>query len=105
MSKREYGLFQIPVEEISFPGGFGEDVSPLKSNRGEPIIVIERNKDYRLIDGWGRVSGLLNSGAEFAQAILVTDEEAADPSAGSETWNEEMYELYAPQFRYPGTTN
>jgi len=105
VSKREYGLFQIPVDEISFPGGFGEDVTPLGSNRGKPIIVVERENDYRLIDGWGRVSGLINGSVEYAQAILVSDKDAADRWVGSETWNEAMYEKYAPQFRYPGTTN
>jgi hypothetical protein len=101
----EYGLFQIPTDEVSFPGGFGEDVTPLETNRGKPIIVVERDDDYRLIDGWGRMSGLLNADAEWVQAIVVSPREAAERGAGSEEWNEDMYDKYAPQFRYPGTTN
>jgi hypothetical protein len=77
MPIQDTGLCNIPVEEIQFRGGFGQDVAPLRSNTGRPIIAIERPGHYDLLDGWGRVSGLINAGAELAHAILVSDEDLA----------------------------
>ena len=103
------GLYNIPVEEIEFRGGFGADVVPLASNRNNPVIAIERDDCYQLIDGWGRVSGLRNAGAEYAHAILVSDEDLAERSrpvgGDDEEWNEAMWAKYAPRLEYCGTTN
>ncbi len=100
------GLFSIAIDDVTFPGGFGDEVKPLKSNRGIPVIVLEKEDCYRLIDGWGRVSGLLNAGAEEVQAILVSEDDFARHSGGDdEDWNAEMYAKYAPRCAYPGTTN
>jgi hypothetical protein len=72
-----------------------------------PIIVQELENGYRLFDGWGRVSGLLNAGAEKVQAILVSDADIAERTVtgDDEAWNAAMYARYAPQYAYPGTTN
>ena len=101
------GLYNIHLEDIEFPGGFGSEVAPLSSNKGMPIIAIETEDGYRLIDGWGRCSGLLNAGCETVQAILVSEDDFADRtvSGDDEEWNAAMYAKYAPRYTYPGTTN
>ena len=101
------GLYNIHLGDIEFPGGFGNEVFPLNSNKGIPIIAVETEEGYRLIDGWGRCSGLLNAGRETVQAILVSEGDVADRtvSGDDEKWNAEMYRKYAPQYAYPGSTN
>lgn len=101
------GLFNIAIEDVQFPGGFGDDVAKLRSNKGKPIIVQELEDGYRLIDGWGRVSGMINAGREEIQAILVSDADIAERivSGDDEEWNAAMYARYAPKYTYPGTTN
>jgi len=103
------GLYNITTEEIEFRGGFSADVSPLRSNKGMPIIAVERDDCYQLVDGWGRVSGLLNAGTEYAQAILVSDADLAERSrpvdGDDEDWNRAMWAKYAPAYEYRGTTN
>ncbi|MFN9295066.1 MAG: hypothetical protein ACK6EB_43880 [Planctomyces sp.] len=103
----ETGLFNIHTEDIQFVGGFSDEVSPLRSNKGMPVIVLETEDGYRLIDGWGRVSGLLNAGAELTQAICISEEDFAErtTTGDDEEWNAEMYARYAPQYTYAGTTN
>jgi len=94
-------------ETIQFVGGFSDEVSPLRSNKGMPVIVLETEDGYRLIDGWGRVSGLLNAGAELTQAICVSADDLAErtTTGDDEEWNAAMYARYAPQYTYHGTTN
>jgi hypothetical protein len=103
----DFGLFNIHTEDIEFPGGFGDDVTALRSNKGMPVIVAETEDGYRLIDGWGRVSGLLNAGAELAQAICVSEDDLAarTVTGDDEQWNAAMYSRYCPQYSYCGTTN
>lgn len=100
------GLWNLPIEDIQFPGGFGDEVTALRSNIGKPVIVIETTDGYRLLDGWGRVSGLINAGAEEAQAILVSEEDLAERtvSGDDEEWNAAMYAKYT-SYSYCGTTN
>jgi hypothetical protein len=80
----ETGLFNVHTEDIQFPGGFSDDVSPLRSNKGMPVIVLETEDGYRLIDGWGRVSGLLNAGAEAGHrqsaSVLTIWQNAQQPA-------------------------
>jgi hypothetical protein len=101
------GLFMIHLSDIEFPGGFGSEVAPLSSNKGIPIIAIETEDGYRLIDGWGRCSGLLNAGRETVQAILVSEDDFANRtvSGDDEEWNAEMYAQYAAHYQYHATTN
>lgn len=101
------GLFMIHLSDVEFPGGFGREVTALKSNKGMPIIVIENEECYRLVDGWGRCSGLINAGCETVQAILVSDDDFAERSVtgDDEQWNADMYARYAPQYAYSATTN
>jgi hypothetical protein len=100
------GLYMLGLDEVQFPGGFGSDVAPLASNKGKPVIAIEIEDGFRLIDGWGRVSGLLNAGAEQVQAILVSEEDLADRTVGGddEAWNIAIYSKYT-NYNYSGTTN
>lgn len=103
---RDTGLYSIEIEAISFSEEWGSDVSPLKSNTGMPIIVLERDNDYRLIDGWGRVSGLVNAGRDSVEAILVSEADLASKGNGdNDQWGEEMYVKYAPKYTYRCTTN
>jgi hypothetical protein len=100
------GLWDIPVSQIQFPGGFGDEVAALKSNAGKPIIAIETTTGFRLLDGWGRVSGMINAGVEECEAILVTEADLAERSVSGddEEWNAAMYDRYT-NFDYCGTTN
>ena len=102
----ETGLFRLCIEDIEFPGGFGDDVAPLASNIGKPVIVVEYPDHYRLVDGWGRVSGLLNAGAEEVQAIVVSAEDFAErtTTGDDEEWNAAMFAKYT-RYAYCGTTN
>ena len=106
LAVEDTGLWNIPVDEIEFPAEFGDEVSALRSNQGKPVIVIETETGFRLIDGWGRVSGLINSGAAEAEAILVSEEDLAERtvSGDDEEWNAAMYAKYT-QYDYCGTTN
>ena len=46
--------------------------SALKSNKNEPIIVRENSDGtYKLLDGYGRASGLRNAGQTTAHAIVI----------------------------------
>jgi len=101
------GLFNICIEDVQFPGGFGDEVAALSSNKGMPIIVQELEDGYRLFDGWGRVSGMINAGCDEIQAILVSDADIAERTVtgDDEEWNAAMYARYAPGYTYPGTTN
>jgi hypothetical protein len=100
------GLWDIDLDCVEFPGGFGTEVTPLRSNVGKPIIVIETSTGFRLIDGWGRCSGLVNAGQTEVEAILVSDEDLAERtvSGDDEAWNATMYAKYT-SFAYCGTTN
>jgi hypothetical protein len=100
------GLWNLPVEDIQFPGGFGDEVTALRSNIGKPVIVIETTDGYRLLDGWGRISGLINAGAGEAQAILVSEEDLAERTTDGddEEWNAAMYAKYT-DYSYCATTN
>lgn len=109
MSDAEYGLFKVPTEDIRLPrGGFCEEISPLDDNSEMPVIVEERGDCYRLIDGCGRVSGLIRAGAEETYAICVSSEDIAErtlPHGDDEEWNAAMYAKYAPHLTYNPTTN
>ena len=100
------GLWDIDLDCVEFPGGFGDEVTPLRSNAGKPIIVIETATGFRLIDGWGRCSGLINANQTEVEAILVSDEDFAERtvSGDDEEWNAAIYAKYT-DFRYCGTTN
>ncbi len=100
------GLYNICIEDIQFPGGFSDEVSPLRSNNGMPVIVLETEDGYRLIDGWGRVSGMLNAGCDEIQAILVSESDFAErtTTGDDEEWNAAMYARYT-RYQYCGTTN
>jgi hypothetical protein len=100
------GIHVLDLDDVQFPGGFGGDVAPLASNKGKPVIAIEIEDGFRLIDGWGRVSGLINAGAEQAQAILISEEDLAERTVGGddEAWNAAIYARYT-SYRYCGTTN
>ena len=102
----EPGLFMLEIDDVDFPGGFGEDVRPLKSNVGMPVIAVEVEDGFRLIDGWGRVSGLINAGAKKVQAILVDAEDLAhhNGEGDDEWWNAAIYRKYT-SYDYAGTTN
>jgi hypothetical protein len=100
------GLYDICIEDIQFPGGFGDEVKALSSNKGKPVIVQELENGYRLIDGWGRVSGMLNAGCDEIQAILVSESDIAErtTTGDDEEWNAAMYARYT-RYQYCGTTN
>ena len=106
ISVTDCGLFDLPTDELEFPGGFGDEVAALKSNFEMPIIAIETETGFRVIDGWGRCSGLINAGAEEVHAILVSevDLEERTVSGDDEDWNAAMYARYT-SYRYCGTTN
>lgn len=100
------GLWDIDLDRVEFPGGFSGEVTPLRSNACKPIIVIETLTGFRLIDGWGRCSGLVNAGQTEVEAILVCDDDLAKRtvSGDDEAWNAAMYAKYT-NFGYSGTTN
>lgn len=102
----EPGLFDVPLSDMEFPGGFGQEVAKLESNLGKPVIAVETTTGFRLIDGWGRVSGMKNAGVDEVEVILVTEDDLKDRSVSGddEEWNESMYEKYT-NYKYPGTTN
>lgn len=100
-------LSQINLGDLEFPGGFGDDVTPLSNNRDKPIIVVETKTGYRVIDGWGRSSGMLNHPtAQYAHAIIVTKGDLLERgnSGDDEKWNEKMYDRYT-NLPYHATTN
>lgn len=90
---------RIPVEDINFAGQSLEDVSPLNSNKGKPIIVRETPTGYDILDGYGRASGIRNAGGEYVDAILVTKGDIVDLARGRSggddiDWNSAVYEKY-----------
>lgn len=101
------GLKRITVEDLEFPGGLSDDVTPLDSNWDKPIIAVETETGFRVIDGFGRSSGMKNGGNEEIYAILVSlgDLKERTVSGDDEDWNREMYARYAPSRTYRATTN
>lgn len=92
----------IPLSAITFPGGLSKEVSPLDDNKDEPIIVEEKGDKYRLIDGFGRASGLANAGNSSVHAIVVTPEDIAENKSGQgddPQWVADMHHRYAPSSR------
>lgn len=106
MEISETGLFMLDLDDVQFPGGFGSEVSPLESNVGSPVIAVETEDGFRLIDGWGRVSGLINAGAEQVQAILIDADDLAHHSGegDDEWWSAAIYRKYT-SYEYAATTN
>ena len=98
----DIGFYKIAVEDIRFAGDpFDADVPALRQNKTLPIIVIERNDRYYLLDGWNRVSGLRNAGIEWCYAILVSEEDLSSRAGGDdEEWIEEMWDKYTPWLIY-----
>lgn len=98
---------RVPIDELEFPGGFGDEVTPLHDNRQMPIIVQETYTGWRVIDGWGRASGMQNAGEEEIHVIIVTEGDIAERSgAGDDAdWVAAMYARYAPNLDPPISTN
>lgn len=100
------GLWTIPIEDIRLPEAENENAAPMHDNARKPIIVVERDDHYVLLDGYNRVSGLMVAGQDTAHAVLVTDADLASRSGGDdEDWNEEMYMKYVPYLSYCGTAH
>lgn len=97
----------IHICDLEFPGGLSLDVTPLDDNDRMPIIVVETNSGYRLIDGFGRASGMENAGRETIRAIIVTAADAAErtTTGDDEDWNKAMYARYTPALTYSASTN
>lgn len=94
----ESGVRKIPMKDLSFPGGLSDEVTPLKDNSRKPIIVKPEGGIFRILDGFGRASGLKNSGAEFAHAIVASPEDIAKNSGAADDpqWVGWMHTKYAP---------
>ena len=92
------GLKKIPLDSLHFPGGLSKEVTPLNDNSNQPILVEMVGNKYKLIDGFGRASGLQNAGNKYAHAIVVSkDDIAARTGEGDDPqWVGEMHHKYAP---------
>ncbi len=96
----------MDIDAVEFGSEWGEDVTPLKSNRTMPIIVRETTTGWRLQDGFGRISGLANAGKTEVYVIIVTAEDIEMRSGANDDqeWIEAMYAKYT-NFEAPMSTN
>lgn len=95
-------LTQVPISKIEFSEDWSVDVSPMSNNDRQPIIVVKKGDTYRLLDGFGRTSGLNNAGRTKAHAIIVTDGDLAELGTNASDdpeWVDKMYDIYAPNAR------
>lgn len=95
----------IPIDKITFPGGLSDEVTPLKDNSDQPVIVMKKGDKYQIVDGFGRASGIKNGGGSSLHAIIVSDEDLAtnpkgpDTPSDDEQWVAEMHHKYSPKSR------
>ncbi len=101
-------LTTVTPDDLTFPGGFSDEVTALEDNRTMPVVVKKVGKKYRVMDGYGRSSGLINAGAGKVHVIIVSDADLKDlgrKSTDDPDWVAAMYKKYAPGLDPPGTTN
>lgn len=89
---------QIYISDLEFDAPLSDEVTPLADNRQMPIIVRETKTGYRLIDGFGRASGMKNAGKETIHAIIVTSGDVAERTGAGDDpeWVRKMHKRYSP---------
>ena len=72
-----HGSNFVPIDSLTFDEPLSKDVTPLSSNHDKPIIVKKDGDKLRILDGYGRASGLKNAGKDGVHAIIVSDSDLA----------------------------
>jgi hypothetical protein len=67
----------------------------LQSNKNEPVIVMKNDAgDYKILDGYGRISGLRNAGKTSVHAIIIKPEDLPDGWKSIADDNDTIAELH-----------
>lgn len=94
------GLKQISIQDLRFPGGLSDEVTPLHGgNANQPVIVKKVKGGYQIVDGFGRASGIKNAGGSSVHAILVSDADLDKNQSGEgdeAEWVKMIHAKYAP---------
>lgn len=95
---------KVHIDDLEFSEPLSEEVSRLDDNSDMPIIIEETDTGYKLIDGFGRASGMKNAGRETIHAIIVTKGDIAERrGAGDDAeWVAKMHSRYAPKSKMNG---